>query len=456
MSGPTDHGAPEPHVARGSDAIRGRTIASAAVARGLTLVLSGIPTVLAWALMSKRLGATDFSGVALAVSMPTLSNFIIPAMGARIANSVALGQAAFEDAVARSVRACVLAGAVLIATSVAVAGVGWSRVLGRRLPDPFPMDFAVVFVSVAMAVWIVLLVGERILIARGENTQRVLANAVTGPFTLLGVLLVGWVHGPAWAYVIPLPGSMVLAAACSLVLALRLPGVSRRTVFGAAHRRPSAEFRASNLTFWLILTEAAVLVPIWMLRPVLSVRGTDADVASLSLALQFATPVLSLLAVIGQGLWPFYARNRLSLRRRDVLRHIGVMAAVSAATALCYVLGLLLLFRLHLIGHRSGLVVLVSMAVYIVCRGAWEPPRIVFSSDRTSRPLALLSMVTCALAVLLMWLAGGRAHGALAVLAVSAAFAALSLGSATLLMGRLHGPGRMPREAGDDVSTTAP
>jgi hypothetical protein len=77
-----------------------------------------------------------------------------------------------------------------------------------------------------------------------------------------------------------------------------------------------------------------------------------------------------------------------------------------------------------------------------MCRGAWEPPRIVFSSDHTSRPLAFLSMVTCPVAVLLMWLAGSLAHGAIAVLAVSAAFAALSLGAATLLMSRLQGTAR--------------
>ncbi len=429
-------------------------LASAAVTRGLTLVISGVPTVLAWAMMSKRLDATDFSGVALAVSLPTVSSFILPAMGARIANSVAVGREAFEDAVARSVRSCLVAGTVLVVLSVAFAGVGWSRILGRQQPDRFPMSSAVVFVSVAMAVWIVLLIGERILIARGEVTKRILASSVTGPATLLGVVLVELVHGPAWAYVLPIPCAMVLASACSLAWALRLPGVSWGLVYGRAWRRPSPSFGRSSLALWLVVVEATLIIPIWLLRPVLSLRGTDADVASLSVALQFATPVLSLLGVIGQGLWPFYAHNRLTLDRRDVLRHIGIMAAVSARLAICYVAGLQVLFGLDLVAHRSSLVMLSTMAVYIVARGAWEPPRIVFSTDQTSRPLAYLSMLTCPVAVILMWVAGGHEHGALAVLAVAGAFGVLSLGAPLLLTRRLHDLGPSSRVEGEGLSTT--
>jgi hypothetical protein len=449
-------GTPEPHEARGSDQIRGRYLASAALVRAGTLVGSGVPTVLAWALMSKRLDAVDFAGVSLALALPTLSSFILPAMGARIANSVAVGPDAFHDAVVRSVRSCLLAGGALIVLSVALSGIGWSRLLGRERPDPFPMDAAVVFVSVAMAVWIVLLIGERILIARGEVTKRILASAVTGPATLVGVVLVGVAHGPAWAYVLPVPCSMILAAACSLALALRLPGVGWQTLYGDVWRRPSATFGRSSLTLWLVVVEASVLVPIWLLRPVVSVRGSSADVASLSIALQFAAPVFSVVAVLGQGLWPFYARNRLTLHRRDVLRHIGVMAAVSAGLAVCYAVGLWLLFRFDLVGHRAGPAVLAAMALYIVARGSWEPPRIVFSTDRTSQRLATLCVASCAVAVAWMWLLGGLVHGALAVAAVSAAFAANSLLAPLLLVRRLHRGGAVPRGVGEGVSTPSP
>jgi hypothetical protein len=374
-------------------------------------------------------------------------------MGARIANAVAIGPGAFQDAVVRSVRACVLAGIALVVLSIGLSAIGWSRILGRREPDPFPMDFAVIFVSAALAVWIVLLIGERILIARGEVTKRILAAAVTGPASLLGVCLVAVVHGPAWAYVLPIPCAMVLAAACSLTWALRLPGVSWRSVYGDALRRPSATYGRSTLTLWLIVVEASVLVPIWLLRPVVSVRGSNADVASLSIALQFASPIFSLLAVLGQGLWPFYARNRLSLRRDDVLRHIGMMSAVSAGLAVCYAVGLWALFRLDLVGHGASVGVLTAMGLYIVARGAWESPRIVFSTDQTSKSLAALCLVMCVLAVIGMWLLGGLAHGALAVMTVSLAFAAISLLSPVLLMDRLHRRESLPRETDQRLST---
>lgn len=427
-----------PGKARGSEMIRGRALASTAMVRVVTLVVSGVPTVVAWALMSKRLDATDFSGVSLALSLPTVSSFILPAMGARIANAVASGQDAFEDAIVRSVRACVAAGAILIVVTAGLAVIGWSRLLGRQQPDQFPMGAALIFVSVAIALWIVLLIGERVLIARGEVTKRILASAVTGPVALAGVWIVAVVHGPAWAYVLPIPCSMVLAAACSLVWALRLPGIRWRAILSAVWRRPSESFGRSSLTVWLILVEGSIVIPIWLLRPVVSLRGSDADVAALSVALQFATPVLSLLGVLGQGLWPFYAHNRLSLGRRDVLRHTAVMASVGVGLAACYSLGLDALFRLEVVGHRATTGMLVAMALYIVARAAWEPVRIVFSTDQTAGRLAWLCLVICVITVAAMWPLGGLAHGALAVTAVAAAFAAISLVATATLMELLH------------------
>src|SRR4051794_17981219 len=100
-------------TARGSEEIRGRVLASAAIVRAVTLVISGVPTVLAWALMSTRLGASDFAAVSLAVSLPTVSSFVLPAMGARIANSVAIGPEAFHEAISRSLRTCLGVAALL-------------------------------------------------------------------------------------------------------------------------------------------------------------------------------------------------------------------------------------------------------------------------------------------------------------------------------------------------------
>ena len=423
-------------AARGSVEIRGRALASTALVRVVTLVVSGIPTVFAWALMSKRLNASDFAGVSLALSIPTLSTFILPAMGARIANAVARSAEEFEDAVVRSVRACLMAGVSLVAVTGALAGIGWSRLLGRQEPDPFPMNAAVLFVSIAMALWIVLLIGERVLIAKGEVTQRILASAVTGPAALAGVLVVDLAHGPSWAYVLPIPCSMVLAAACSLALALRLPGVRGGALYRGLWTRSSASFGRSTLTLWLIVVEGSIIVPIWLLRPVVSLHGSDQDVAALSIALQFATPVLSLLGVLGQGLWPFYAHHRLTLDRGDVIRHIAVMAAVGAGLAGCYTIGLEALFHLDLVGHRASAAVLVAMALYIVARAAWEPARIVFSTDETAPHLAGLCLLTCAAAVVGMWLFGGHEHGALALAIVAAAFAAISMLAPATLMTR--------------------
>ena len=80
----------------------GRRLVMATLSRAATLVISGVPTLVAWGIISKQLGASDFAGVALALSVPTVINFILPALGARMANSAAIGSDPFHEAVASS------------------------------------------------------------------------------------------------------------------------------------------------------------------------------------------------------------------------------------------------------------------------------------------------------------------------------------------------------------------
>jgi O-antigen/teichoic acid export membrane protein len=202
--------------------------------------------------------------------------------------------------------------------------------------------------------------------------------------------------------------------------------------------RASSTFGRSSLTIWLIVVEASLVVPIWLLRPIVSLRGSDADVAALSVALQFATPVFSLVAVLGQALWPFYARNRMTLHRRDVLRHSAAMAGLSMGLAACYAFGLWGLIRADLVGHGAGTALLTAMAFYIVARGAWEPARIIFSTDQTARHLAGICVASCCVAVLLMWSLTDVGHASYAVLAVAVAFAANTVIASLLLTSRLH------------------
>jgi hypothetical protein len=425
-------------AARGSKEIRGQVLASAAMVRVVTLVISGVPTVVAWALMSRRLDASDFAAVSLAVSLPTVSSFVLPAMGARIANSVALSTDAFHDAIARSMRTCLAGAGLLAVLSVGLSWVGWSRLLGREQPDPFPMDFAVIFVSISMGLWIVLLIGDRILIAMGEVTKRVWASSVTGPAALAGVLLVGALDGPAWVYVFPVPCAMLLAALSSLIMATRLPGITLRSLYADVRRRPSDRFGRSTLTLWLIVVEGALVAPVWLLRPVQSVNGTDNDVAALSVALQLAAPAFSIVAVLGQALWPFYARNRLTLRTRDVLRHCVTMAGVSSGLAVAYAVSLWGLVEIGFVGHGPGIAVLAAMALFIAADGAWQPARIIFSTDQTVRRLAGICVTSCVAAIACMWFVADVAHGSLAVVAVSAALFVNTIVSTLGLTVHLH------------------
>ncbi len=95
------------------------------------------------------------------------------------------------------------------------------------------------------------------------------------------------------------------------------------------------------------------------------------------------------------------------------------------------------------------------MGAYIVARGAWEPARIVFSTDQTARPLAMICVGTCLASVGLMWVIAGYWNGAAAVLVVATAFGANVLIATLCLMQRLHDGALVVTEAGDDISSPA-
>ncbi len=167
-----------------------RRLTHASLSRAGTLLVSGIPTLIAWSLISKHLPTEAFAGVALAVSLPTLLNFVLPAFGAQMANAAAVDSHALHVAVGRSIRANFLMGLVLLGITVGVTIVGdWNNLLGRNESDGFPMDAAVTSVSLVTAVWLSLLVGERLLIALGHTNLRVWASGTTGPVTLVLTLI---------------------------------------------------------------------------------------------------------------------------------------------------------------------------------------------------------------------------------------------------------------------------
>jgi hypothetical protein len=379
----------------------------ATASRVATLIISGVPTLVAWGLISKELGASDFAGVALAISVPTVFNFILPALGARIANTAAVGSDAFHEAVASSLRANFVLGVSLVAVTGLVAAVSdWNDLLGRSDSSSFPMDTALVSVSAVVAVWVVLIVSDRVLIAQGRTSARVWASGTTGPFTLgMTLVLLSWSHAPAWMFALPVPLAMVLASSVSVVFAVRLPELdARRTLrMAVRHIQLTGKAASKHLTVALILTEAALALSMWAVRPMLSIRGSDQDVAAMSLALQFAAPVLSLVAVLGQSVWPYYARYRGSLSVRSLSKHALAFAAMTAVLALGYVLAVAAAEELSLIGQEIGISVLSAMGLYIVCRGMWQPVHIAFSSDSASPGLAFIVCATSLAGIGLLW-----------------------------------------------------
>jgi len=161
------------------------------------------------------------------------------------------------------------------------------------------------------------------------------------------------------------------------------------------------------MTIYLLIAEVSTGVCLWAIRPVLSLRGSDADVAAVSLALQLGAPIVSLLAVFGQARWPYYARNRHLISSRRLGCDAAMFGVAGLIMGLVFIVAFLVARDLSLVGQGVGLSVLISVTLLIVARGIWQPPRIMFSTERAAPGMAAVVLVCSAFSLALMWVLGG-------------------------------------------------
>jgi len=377
-------------------------MARTAAARLSTLVLSGLPTVIAWTLMNRTLNTTDFGAVSLAISIPLGMNFILPALGANIANSYPGGPSPLAEAIAHSIRTNLKFGfGILTITSLTVLGPGFDALL--RLDGSFPIDRSILIVNVLIALWIVAMIAEWTLIAADRAMTRVWCASLTGPLTLVGVLLLHAYQAPAWLYVVPTPLSMLIASLVSLLFVLRLPDVHPQLVLAALLTR-TPRIRSRSVTGALIILEGSLSLALWSARPITSLRENDAQLAAIALSIQYAYPALSLVGVFTQVLWPSYAKRRGDLNRALLIRDILGFMTIGASIGLLYAIVLRVASINSWIHTEIPLSLAIGVGLFIAAQASLQPTKVAFSERRTAFQMAQLSaavmctvMLACAL-----------------------------------------------------------
>lgn len=384
--------------------------------RAVTLVVSGVPTVVGWTVMSRLLDNSEFAAVSLAVSLPLVMNFVLPALGANVANAFPHGPEAIAGAIASGLKTNARVTFALLVTACGIAvGPGFARLLALDVSATFPLDVAVLVVVVLIGAWFVVMVGEWTLIAADRASVRVWCVALNGPLMLTGVEALRIVGAPAWTYVVPVPLSMLMASTVALFFALRIAEVRPQLIRNAL-RRP-LHVRLAGVTGALIALEGALAVSFWLVRPVTSIRGTDAEVAATVLCIQYAYPALSLVGVLSQVLWPTYVRRRGHLNRMALGRDTGLFAAFGLVLGAGFAAAVVVAVRIGVVGTPISLGLAVVTGALILAQAVLQPAKVAFASPGTAARLGLLAALVLGTTDLVTVLASPSPVFTIAVLA---------------------------------------
>jgi O-antigen/teichoic acid export membrane protein len=333
-------------VARVTRATAGLDLGITASYRSLSLAGGMVVNFLAVAMLTSSFGAGGYASFALIASLLSALPFADLGLGVALVNASvdykngAMSAAAYKRVLVRVVVLLALVAFLLEAINVALLLSGsWASLLGQVGSERAAEIYAFVTMSL-FSVALPLGFGGRLL--QGLGLVRLSAlTGVFGPIVQGGVILTLWlVEAPAPAFALGPAAALVFTAAAQSYL-----GLSRLNAISSKYSRDGAQAAAkihriasSAVPFVLISIGGAVAFQLG--RLVLAQFSTPLAVAQYSLVAQFTVPINSVLALMGQSLWPRYRSElvRGTLRRRLFLGHIsifGSLGLLAGAGATC-------------------------------------------------------------------------------------------------------------------------
>lgn len=285
-------------------------------ARGLVLPLTGLATVLSSRIVVEATGTVGFAWFSLLITLPLLipiSDFGIASVLTDVIARHGTSSQVFRDVARRAIFwLCLIASAAISGGAVLALNGLWSQILG--LPSGVGTELACLALTTSMAIGIPLGAGQRILLGLGKQST---STVILGAGGLISLGLVWFLHTSDHdnfgAYGVAYSLGPLAAQGCVAAVAWRM-----------ATRGP---VEAPSITSVPIVRISTVAVPMAIIaialplayqsdRVVLAHFASANEVAAYSLVAILYGPLLSIIAVGGQALWPlFLGRSQLEARR---------------------------------------------------------------------------------------------------------------------------------------------
>ncbi|MDV6304442.1 hypothetical protein R3P93_17925 [Rhodococcus cerastii] len=326
-----------------------------------------------------------------------------------------------------------------IASGLIALTVGWPTLLG--LPDDSrEANFSCFVVMVVIGVSLPLGVGARLLQGY-EKMDAVTKIAILNPVVqlLLVVPLAIVLNSAAVVAIVPALAFLLVAVVTDCYgrkqslseFGIRLPAFVMSMPPG---------FRISRIlgqsSSFLIISIGLVLA-FQAQRLILAHRADGIELARYSLVVQYLLPVLSIIGVIAQSLWPRYRSQMGRMQPSSLYKHICGFAIMGAAGAGVMVLTLILVSRILLdsaVELPVGL--LVASAAYVFLSAAHQPSAVVLNDQNGLRVQAVIVIAMASVSMVATVALSGTMGATGAILALVVAVGVFQLGPTAFMAAR--------------------
>lgn len=328
----------------------GTIVKKSLLARVSTFPVSAIASFVLTGLIIRETGAITYGVVMLIANLFMMMPFADLGTGAVVLNAFSEHgrDRDYRLAVAAKVWRTLWYSAVVVGLA-AFSGVSiwsWSHALGVELSNSSDVDLATAASLTLFALSVPASLGIKLLVGTGRSH----VAQVLGPVGSVVSLILGWrilasPVDPIWV-AIAYPFGILVSQLAALCLGLKSAGLKIGEL--------------STASFYPLRNVLAVAAPMLVImmtlpfamqghRVILSHRGSAAELAEYSLAMQFFQPLWSFIAAAGQPLWPMFASLRHDAK--------SLRLAIRRAFWLLLSLGLFSWVGLMVFGNPLGVLV---------------------------------------------------------------------------------------------------
>lgn len=363
-----------------------------------------VGTLAVWLIVDK-FGAQGFALFSLLSTILIMLPFADLGLGASAVNIAAdysSGRITYEQLAIRykKIRAILsLVGIVIICCAIATGLMrGWTILLGDGL-DSTPAQLAVTIMFVILGASVPLGTGSRLMQGRGYMDQTTKIASVNPVLQIFFIAPFVWLL-PSAAFVAFLPGlAYFTVAALTDHRSRRIDGrVLPLFPRYYALRHPVSNLWKSSLSFMVM--SLGMLFVFQSQRIILAHRSSVDQLAEFSLVAQYLIPVLALIVVLSQALWPKYRRAGATLTfpvfRQHVLR-FSIGGMIGTLLLSCVVLAVS--WGLSGIAITVEWQTLLAAGIYLTAMAAFQPCSMLLTNPDGLRLQSILTLASSAVSV---------------------------------------------------------